>query len=60
MIKMRTLFLTTLIFVSLLNGQNKKLLFIGIDGCRPDALTQAETPNIDGLINDGIYLNNAL
>jgi len=57
---MRTLFLTTLIFVSLLNGQNKKLLFIGIDGCRPDALTQAQTPNIDGLINDGIYINNAL
>ena len=57
---MRTLFLTTLIFVSLLNGQNKKLLFIGIDGCRPDALTQAQTPNIDGLINDCIYINNAL
>ena len=57
---MKTLFLTTLIFVSLLNGQNKKLLFIGIDGCRPDALTQAQTPNIDGLINDGIYINNAL
>jgi len=60
MIKMKTLFLTTLIFFSLLNGQNKKLLFIGIDGCRPDALTQAQTPNIDGLINDGIYINNAL
>ena len=57
---MKTLFLTTLIFFSLLNGQNKKLLFIGIDGCRPDALTQAQTPNIDGLINDGIYINNAL
>ena len=57
---MKTLFLTTLIFISLLNGQNKKLLFIGIDGCQPDALTQAQTPNIDGLINDGIYINNAL
>ena len=57
---MKTLFLTTLIFFPLLNGQNKKLLFIGIDGCRPDALTQAQTPNIDGLINDGIYINNAL
>ena len=57
---MKTLFLTTLIFFSLLNGQNKKLLFIGIDGCRSDALTQAQTPNIDGLINDGIYINNAL
>ena len=60
MMKMKKLFLTTLIFVSLLNGQNKKLLFIGIDGCRPDALTQAQTPNIDGLINDGIYINNVL
>ena len=57
---MKTLFLTTLIFFSLLNGQNKKLLFIGIDGCRSDALTQEKTPNIDGLINDGIYINNAL
>ena len=58
--KMKTILLTGLVSISLLSGQNKKLLFIGIDGCRPDALTQAQTPNIDGLINGGIYINDAL
>ena len=58
--KMKPLLLTCLIAVSSLSGQNKKLLFIGIDGCRPDALTQAETPNMDELINAGIYINDAL
>ena len=58
--KMKPLLLTCLIAVSSLSGQNKKLLFIGIDGCRPDALTQAETPNMDELINGGIYFNDAL
>ena len=58
--KIKTILLSGLIFGSLLSGQNKKLLFIGIDGCRPDALTQAQTPNIDGLINGGIYINDAL
>ena len=57
---MKTILLTGLVSISLLSGQNKKLLFIGIDGCRPDALTQAQTPNIDGLINGGIYINDAL
>lgn len=33
----------------------KKVLFIGIDGCRADALAAAQTPNIDSLIADGIY-----
>ena len=58
--KMKPILLTGLVAVSLLSGQNKKLLFIGIDGCRPDALTQAETPNMDELINGGIYFNDAL
>ena len=58
--KMKPILLTGLVTVSLLSGQNKKLLFIGIDGCRPDALTQAETPNMDELINAGIYINDAL
>jgi predicted AlkP superfamily pyrophosphatase or phosphodiesterase len=30
-----------------------KVLMIGIDGCRPDALLAAETPNLDALIADG-------
>lgn len=38
----------------------KKVLLIGIDGCRSDALIIAETPNIDGLISNGIYSPNAL
>ncbi len=33
----------------------KKVLIIGIDGCRPDALGQAATPHLDSLIADGIY-----
>ncbi len=39
---------------------NKKVLIIGIDGCRPDALQIANTPNIDNLINNGIYSPDAL
>ena len=34
-------------------GNEKKLLLIGIDGCRTDALISASTPNIDKLIEDG-------
>ncbi len=44
----------------LVGQSNKKVLMIGIDGCRPDALAQAYTPNIDSLINTGIYSSNAL
>ncbi len=33
----------------------RKVLIIGIDGCRPDALVQANTPNIDGLMATGVY-----
>jgi predicted AlkP superfamily pyrophosphatase or phosphodiesterase len=32
----------------------KKVLYIGIDGTRFDALEKAETSNLDGLIKDGI------
>ena len=31
----------------------KKVLLIGIDGCRPDALQAAHTPNLDSLIEGG-------
>jgi hypothetical protein len=30
-----------------------KVLIIGVDGCRPDALTAAMTPNLDALIQAG-------
>ena len=32
-----------------------KVLIIGIDGCRPDALLAAETPNMDKLWKEGAY-----
>ena len=38
----------------------KKVLVIGIDGCRPDALEVASTPVIDQLIASGIYSPDAL
>ncbi|SMO65684.1 Type I phosphodiesterase / nucleotide pyrophosphatase [Saccharicrinis carchari] len=34
---------------------NKKVLILGIDGCRPDALLAANTPNIDKLWQNGAY-----
>ena len=38
----------------------KKVLLIGIDGCRADALELANTPTIDYLISNGIYSPDAL
>ncbi|MFV0442412.1 MAG: alkaline phosphatase family protein [Planctomycetaceae bacterium] len=32
-----------------------RVLIIGIDGCRPDALQTAQTPSLDGLITDGAW-----
>jgi len=37
------------------NGSINKVLIVGIDGCRPDALLAAETPNMDKLWKDGAY-----
>ncbi|MFZ1685845.1 MAG: alkaline phosphatase family protein, partial [Flavobacteriales bacterium] len=33
----------------------RRALIIGIDGCRPDALVLANTPNIDGLMATSVY-----
>lgn len=41
-------------------GQTKKVLLIGIDGCRPDALQAASTPNMDALIGNATYTYDAL
>ena len=50
-----------LLFPTMLFSQNdKKVLMIGIDGCRPDALQIANTPNIDELIANGIFAPDAL
>jgi hypothetical protein len=35
--------------------QKRKVLLIGIDGCRSDALQLANTPNLDSLIAHGAY-----
>lgn len=35
--------------------RNKRVLLIGIDGCRSDALQTANTPNLDELINNSRY-----
>jgi len=32
-----------------------KVLIIGIDGCRPDAMQAAKTPNLDKLMENGAY-----
>ncbi|MCP4438486.1 MAG: DUF4983 domain-containing protein [Aureispira sp.] len=37
----------------------KKLLLIGIDGCRGDALIVANTPNLDSLMSTGLYTTHA-
>ena len=55
----------TILFVLFLVGNaysqtTKKVLIIGIDGCRPDALTLALTPNIDSLAANGLYSVDAL
>ncbi len=45
---------------SVIGQNNKKVLIIGIDGCRSDALQIANTPNLNALINNGIYSPDAL
>lgn len=40
-------------------GKINKVLIIGIDGCRPDALLVANTPNMDRLWKEGAYAFNA-
>ena len=47
-------------FISLSQQNIKKVLIIGIDGCRADALELANTPVIDNLIQNGIYSPDAL
>jgi len=47
-------FLSVFLYSSFLNAQNK-VLIIGIDGCKPDALIKANTPNLDKLWKNGAY-----
>lgn len=60
---MKNLFfaLASFFFMTFSYGQlQKKVLIIGIDGVRSDAFIQAQTPNLDALITNGIYSPNAL
>lgn len=44
----------------LYSQDTKKVLIIGIDGVRSDALQTANTPNLDNLISKGVYSHDAL
>lgn len=59
----RAIVLVLLTFVSsvlLSQSSSRKLLFIGIDGCRWDALQAADAPNLDNLLNNSVYSSNGL
>lgn len=43
-----------------LSQLTKKVLVIGVDGCRSDALIVANTPNMDSLANNGVFSLDAL
>jgi len=49
-----------IICFSLFSQNDRKVLIIGMDGTRSDALQLANTPNIDNLIANGIYSPDAL
>jgi len=58
---MKKLLLLLVFLPLLINAQTiKKVLLIGIDGCRADALELANTPTIDNLIANGVYSPDAL
>ena len=59
---MKLLTLSLIVFLPLAAfSQNaKKVLIIGVDGCRPDAMEVAATPNIDNLISNGLFRPDAL
>ncbi|RCS40720.1 nucleotide pyrophosphatase [Bremerella cremea] len=61
----RSFFILTLLFCLPLSSlsaaeKSKHVLLLGIDGCRFDALTKANTPNLDKLLADGSYSSSAL
>ena len=53
-----SLLLLTSAAVAAESPPHKKVLVIGIDGCRSDALKSAETPNLDRLIREGVLVEN--
>jgi len=60
-IRLKRILYLLVAFPLFINAQtNKKVLLIGIDGCRTDALELASTPTIDNLIANGIYSPDAI
>jgi len=59
---MKLLLFTSILLIpfAVFSQNTKKVLIIGIDGCRSDALIQANTPNLDTLISNGVYSPDAL
>ncbi len=53
-------FLSSFCILTLSAQQTPKVLIIGMDGCRPDALQMAATPNLDQLIANATYSFDAL
>ncbi len=53
--KLTSVLLLSFFAYALFAQDTKKILIIGIDGCRPDVLQFASTPNIDGLLPNSIY-----
>lgn len=60
MIRILACTVLVLLSTSLWAQQIPKVLIIGIDGVRSDALEVAHTPNLDGLIAEAIYSPDAL
>jgi hypothetical protein len=61
---MRRIAIALLIFLALASvvraeDARKKVLVIGIDGCRPDALLAAKAPHHHGLIKNGAFSDKA-
>ena len=51
----RRIFPLLVLAVSLQASQSRKLLILGIDGCRPDALLKCEAPNLRALADSGQF-----
>ncbi len=58
--KQPLLIFLSFLFLQNLAAQNGKVLLIGIDGCRADAILLANTPNIKGLLPHATYSFDAL
>jgi hypothetical protein len=58
---LRSFLLIAAVLLSIFSfGQERKVLIIGIDGTRPDALQEANTPAVDGLIANASFTYDGL